>query len=140
MCTETQVPSSGRELLHALRTRCRREAGGKRGGKGYTNRQKNAACIHYSRGVMRPTFIGQLATSRRQSELFAGPSRSLVSLFQFGSDCTRPLRPPPPSLRRFHSAGPPASSASSRFLAPSGRFIKPTRNSPLLSPEEKRIV
>lgn len=89
-------------------------------------------------------------SAQPEAELFAGPSRSLVSLFQFGPDRSRthPLPPPspppfsppslpslcilPPQFSRIHPA--PASSASSRFLALGReRFIKPTGNSFSLS-------
>lgn len=95
-------------------------------------------CIYCRREIMRPTFIGQLATPRQpESELFVAPSRSLVSLFQFGPDCSRPFLPSIPNVSaRFHPV--PASFASSLFLAPRERFIKPTRNFPLLIPERKK--
>lgn len=54
------------------------------------HRDAKVACIRYGRGIMRLTFIGRTCNSSQpESELFAGPSRNLVSLFQFGSDCSR---------------------------------------------------
>jgi len=88
-----------------------------RAGRGRTHKWR--FCLIAMRRVMRrPTFIGRLAGRLRAgrgdwmggggggSEIFAGPSRSLVSLFQFGSDPLQPSLPgfiprrPPPPLPR----------------------------------------
>lgn len=71
-----------------------------------------AACICYSRGIMRSTFIGQLATPRSQSLNYSPvlPEASQV-YFNLAPDCSSPsLSPaPPPSLHpaaaRLHPVG-----------------------------------
>lgn len=111
----------GRLCFFILFSRGNAGGGGRYRGnrKGCVDRYTSAACIHYSSRVMRPTFIGRLAAtprSPRGSELFAGPSRSLVSLFQFGPRLLRqPSLSSPFSIsfslylrsrrRRFHPGG-----------------------------------
>jgi len=71
------------------------------------------------------------SAGRGGSEIFAGPSRSLVSLFQFGSD---PLQP---SLPGFIPRRPPLPRpflACARANANAGRFIKPE----FLGPQAKK--
>lgn len=123
-----------RRDIHPARVRKKRR-------KGYMDRRTNAsACIHYIRRVMRPTFIGQLATPRRQSELFAGPSRSLVSLFQFGSGLLLAPLPTVPSLPV--PPRPPAGLFRSLAFLGSGREIYKADQEFPASPgrAEKRIV